>query len=140
MNICEGTPCRSSQVCTREVIELLLVPHFQKEKRDKGKRNISVTGEGPAHTCPQLRLGAHGAPAARGVLIVLVEALQAARVARLADVDVAGTADAAMARGPLAGGGAGAELLVEGDGGSLVGVVGVASATDAGEEAARGGG
>jgi len=94
---------------------------------------ISVPSKGAADTRPELRLGAHGAPAAG---IVILNALLATGVARLANIDVASSADTTVARGLVVSGSAGAELLVEGERRALVGCVGVAGASNATEEAA----
>lgn len=80
-----------------------------------------------AQASPQLGSRAEGAGVAGGV----------AGVASLAAVDVAGASNTSVAEGLLLAGQA-AGLVIEGEGGTLVGSVDVAGAADAAEEASGG--
>jgi hypothetical protein len=100
-----------------------------------------ITAEAVSDGVPDALLGAQRAD---GALVVEVLAGGAAGaglggIASLAAVvDVAGTTDAAVSHGGgvLLAGGHAANLVVEGDGGSLASLVGVAGSADAREEAA----
>ena len=105
----------------------------------KEKRGL-VAGEAVSDLHPQVLLGAYRADGAR-----IIDRLGAVirGIARLAAVvHVSGATDAAVTHGGsvLLAGGHATDLVVQGEEGTLVGLVGITSAAYAGEEAASGGG
>jgi hypothetical protein len=107
---------------------------------EKNKRVFLVAGEAVSDLHPQVLLGAYRADGAR-----IIHRLGAVvrGIARLAAVvHVSGATDAAVAHGGgvLLAGGHATDLVVQGEEGTLVGLVGIARAAYAGEEAASGGG
>jgi hypothetical protein len=109
-------------------------------RRKEQKSFFLVAGEAVSDLHPQVLLGARRADGAR-----IIHRLGAVvrGIARLAAVvHVSGATDAAVAHGGsvLLAGGHATDLVVQGEEGTLVGLVGVARAAYAGEEAASGGG
>jgi len=108
-------------------------------RKEKKKRGL-VAGEAVSDLHPQVLLGAYRADGAR-----IIDRLGAVirGIARLAAVvHVSSATDAAVTHGGsvLLAGGHATDLVVQGEEGTLVGLVGVSGAAYAGEEAAGGGG
>lgn len=105
------------------------------KKEIKKPPDNSSPGKSTADACPQLRLGAHRAPAA-GTIILAADITASA--ARLPDIDVASTSNAAVSRRLVTSSGAEAELVIKRKGRTFVSSVGIASTANAAEEAAGG--